>query len=97
MILWECITLAFILYVMVEVPYQLAFGIAEYRQPVCEWSFKVAVDITSCVVFLLDIVVQMHSASFVGKLKGVCCRMRLGTPARGGGFPLEGCRPLPGF
>ena len=94
MIVWECITLAFILYVMVEVPYQLAFGIAEYRQPVCQWSGKIALDIISCVVFLLDIVVQMHSASFVGAIKKsfFFCRMCKGTQSRVCvGFPLLDC------
>ena len=66
MLAWELFTLAFILYVMVEVPYRLAFGVTE-DLPVCTVDWKTFIDIFSCFVFVADIVVQMHSASFVGK------------------------------
>jgi len=64
MLVWELFTSAFILYVMVEVPYRLAFGVTSVDIPVCSSNFKIVFDVFSCLVFIADIVVQMHSAYF---------------------------------
>lgn len=70
MIAWELFTLSFVLYVMVEVPYTLAFGIPSSSgwsgNAFCQFRGKVGFDVISCIVFLVDIVVQLHSAFFTG-------------------------------
>ena len=70
MIAWELFTLSFVLYVMVEVPYTLAFGIPSNSgwsgNAFCHFRGKVGFDVISCIVFLVDIVVQLHSAFFTG-------------------------------
>ncbi len=67
MIAWEVFTCAFVLYVLVEVPYRIAFSVNLSDQnyiPVCQDDWKIGFDIFSCIVFLADIVVQMHAAFF---------------------------------
>ena len=70
MIAWELFTLSFVLYVMVEVPYKLAFGIPSNLgwpgNAFCQFPGKVGFDVISCIVFLVDIGVQLHSAFFIG-------------------------------
>ena len=67
---WELVVSACILYVMVEVPYTLAFGIPEEQgwagHPVCTHGGKIAFDVIFDLVLVLDIGMQMHSAFFVG-------------------------------
>ena len=68
MLCWEIFTYAFVLYVMVEVPYRIAFTINLEEQTdvaVCQEDWKIAFDIVSCLVFVVDIVVQMNAAFFV--------------------------------
>jgi hypothetical protein len=73
MLCWEIFTYAFVLYVMVEVPYRIAFTINLEDQnwvPVCQEDWKIAFDIVSCLVFVADMVVQMNAAFFVGNDSG---------------------------
>jgi hypothetical protein len=67
---WELVVSICILYVMVEVPYTLAFGIPEEQgwagHPVCTHGGKIAFDVIFDLVLVLDIGMQMHSAFFVG-------------------------------
>jgi len=71
MLAWELFTFAFVLYVMVEVPYRVAFAVNLAEQdyvPVCQSTWKIGFDIASCLVFVVDIVVQFHAAQFIGNV-----------------------------